>query len=53
MTRHGLHIQPDRLAVEALNLMEENKINALLVLDEQDRLCGALNMHDLLRAGVV
>jgi arabinose-5-phosphate isomerase len=53
MTRHGLHIQPDRLAVEALNLMEENKINALLVLDEHDRLCGALNMHDLLRAGVV
>ena len=53
MTRNGLHIQPDRLAVEALNLMEDNKINALLVLDEHDRLCGALNMHDLLRAGVV
>lgn len=53
MTRNGLHIRPDRLAVEALNLMEDNKINALLVLDEHDRLCGALNMHDLLRAGVV
>lgn len=53
MTRNSLHIRPGRLAVEALNLMEDNKINALLVLDEHDRLCGALNMHDLLRAGVV
>ncbi|MGD1983728.1 MAG: KpsF/GutQ family sugar-phosphate isomerase [Chromatiaceae bacterium] len=53
MTPGGLHIGPDRLAVEALNLMEDNKINALLVLDAQGRLCGALNMHDLLRAGVV
>jgi arabinose-5-phosphate isomerase len=53
MTPGGFHITPERLAVEALNLMEDNQINALLVLDEQQRLCGALNMHDLLRAGVV
>ena len=52
MTPGGLRISPDRLAVEALNLMEDKKINALLVVDD-DRLCGALNMHDLLRAGVV
>jgi arabinose-5-phosphate isomerase len=49
----GKRIAPDRLAVDALNLMEENKINALLVIDANQRLCGALNMHDLLRAGVV
>jgi arabinose-5-phosphate isomerase len=49
----GKHIAPDRLAVEALNLMEEKKINALLIVDNDERLCGALNMHDLLRAGVV
>jgi arabinose-5-phosphate isomerase len=49
----GKHIAPDRLAVEALNLMEEKKINALLIVDHDERLCGALNMHDLLRAGVV
>ena len=49
----GKRIAPDRLAVEALNLMEEKKINALLVIDIDERLCGALNMHDLLRAGVV
>ena len=49
----GKRIAPDRLAAEALNLMEDNKINALLIVDEDERLCGALNMHDLLRAGVV
>ena len=49
----GKRIAPDRLAVEALNLMEDKKINALLIVDDDERLCGALNMHDLLRAGVV
>jgi arabinose-5-phosphate isomerase len=53
MTPGGKRIRPDRLAAEALNLMEDGKINALLVVDANDRLCGALNMHDLLRAGVV
>ena len=53
MTPGGIATHPDRLAAEALKLMEENKINSLLVLDEQERLTGALNMHDLLRAGVV
>jgi arabinose-5-phosphate isomerase len=53
MTPGGRRIGPDQLAVEALNLMEDNKISALLVVDEDGRLCGALNMHDLLRAGVV
>ncbi|MGB5199957.1 MAG: KpsF/GutQ family sugar-phosphate isomerase [Sedimenticolaceae bacterium] len=53
MTRGGKRIEPDRLAAEALNVMEEMKINALLVVDRDSRLCGALNMHDLLRAGVV
>ena len=53
MTRGGISIQPEKLAAEALKLMEENKISALLVTDREDRLSGALNMHDLLRAGVV
>jgi len=43
----------DMLAAEALQIMQENKINALLIVDEQQRLTGAINMHDLLRAGVV
>jgi arabinose-5-phosphate isomerase len=33
--------------------MDSGKFNALLVVDEHKRLIGALNMHDLLRAGVV
>jgi arabinose-5-phosphate isomerase len=46
-------IGPGQLAVEAAHLMEEYKINALLVVDEGQRLVGALNIHDLLRARVV
>ena len=53
MTPGGKQITPERLAVEALNIMENSKINALLVIDDSERLCGALNMHDLLRAGVM
>ena len=53
MTVGCQHIKADRLAAEALRMMEEKRINALLVLDETNHLIGALNMHDLLRAGVV
>ena len=41
------------LATEAAKEMELRKINGLLVVDEHGRLIGALNMHDLLKAGVV
>ncbi len=53
MTRNCRTIRADVLAAEAVRLMETNKINALVVVDEQQRVVGALNMHDLLRAGVV
>lgn len=53
MHRNPLTISPDRLAVEAVELMEERKINGLLVVDEAGCLAGALNMHDLLRAKVI
>ena len=53
MTRHPRSIGVRRLAVEAVEMMETNKINQLLVLDEVGRLVGALNMHDLFRAKVV
>jgi arabinose-5-phosphate isomerase len=46
-------IRPDKLAVEAAQLMEAHKIHALLVVDADDRLVGALNIHDLFRARVV
>jgi arabinose-5-phosphate isomerase len=41
------------LAAEAVHLMEENKITALLVVDDDDHLVGALNIHDLFRAGIM
>jgi arabinose-5-phosphate isomerase len=53
MTAACTRIEADRLAAEALHLMEERRINALLVVDKDNQLIGALNMHDLLRAGVV
>ena len=53
MTRSPKTIGPDKLAVEAARLMEEFKINALIVVDAQQRVVGALNIHDLLRARVV
>ena len=53
MTRNGRIIHQDQLAAEALHIMEELKINALPVLDRNEHLVGAINMHDLLRAGVI
>ncbi len=46
-------IRPQLLAAEAVALMEEKKINGVIVVDEARRPVGALNMHDLLKAGVV
>ncbi|MBF8159658.1 KpsF/GutQ family sugar-phosphate isomerase [Ectopseudomonas hydrolytica] len=53
MTPHGKTARAEMLAAEALKIMEDHKINALVVVDDQDRPVGALNMHDLLRAGVM
>ena len=53
MTRNPKTIRADELAVAAVEKMETLKINGLLVVDDADRLVGALNMHDLLKAGVV
>jgi len=53
MTRKPRLISPGLLAAEALQIMDAGKFNALLVVDAEKRLIGALNMHDLLRAGVV
>ena len=53
MTRNCITVTPGLLAAEALHIMETRKINALLVADAEQRPVGALNMHDLLRAGVV
>ncbi|MFK4752144.1 KpsF/GutQ family sugar-phosphate isomerase [Oceanobacter antarcticus] len=52
MTRHAKTILPGMLAAEALKIMEDSKINALVVA-ENHRICGVITMHDLLRAGVI
>lgn len=53
MTRRPRTIGAERLAVEAVQIMEQFKVNQLLVVDENRRLIGALNMHDLFRAKVI
>lgn len=53
MTRAPKTIGSDALAAEAAQVMEAHKINALLVVDDAERVVGALNIHDLLRARVV
>lgn len=46
-------VRADALAVDAADLMERHRITSVLVVDEQDRLVGALNTNDLLRAKVI
>ena len=46
-------VQPDQLAVEAVDMMEEFRINQLLVTDADGMLVGALHIHDLTRAKVI
>lgn len=53
MTANGKTARADMLAAEALKIMEDHKISSLVVIDEHQQPIGALNMHDLLRAGVM
>ena len=53
MTIAGKTITADYLAVDALTIMQNHKITAVLVVDEQQTLIGVLHMHDLLRAKVI
>ncbi len=53
MTRGGKRIRADILAAEAVRLMEDNRITALAVVDDDDHPIGAIHMHDLLVSGVI
>ena len=53
MTAHPKTITPRVLAAEAVHLMEKHRITQLLVTDADNELVGALNVHDLFRAGVM
>ena len=53
MTPHPVRAQADMLAAQALRIMEQHKINALIVCVHHHQPVGAINMHDLLKAGVI
>jgi arabinose-5-phosphate isomerase len=53
MSRNPRSIKPDALAAEAVQIMEQYNISQMLVIDSNNKLVGALNMHDLLRAKVI
>ncbi len=53
MTRNPRTVRCETLAAEAVHVMEEHKVNQVLVVDERGALIGALNMHDLFRAKVI
>ena len=53
MTKSPTVAQADMLAAQALNIMEEKKINGLIIVDEHQTPIGAMNMHDLLSSGVL
>ncbi|WP_075172825.1 KpsF/GutQ family sugar-phosphate isomerase [Neptunomonas phycophila] len=53
MTRQSTTVNEEMLAAEALHIMQTKKINALIACDNQGRPTGALNMHDMLKAGVI
>lgn len=46
-------VRQDALAVDAVELMEERRVTSVLVVNEDNRLCGALNSNDLMRAKVI
>jgi len=51
-TQNPVTVQKKQFAVEALNIINKNKINALVVLNDDSSPIGVLNVHDLLRAGI-
>jgi arabinose-5-phosphate isomerase len=53
MTRDPRHISAEALAVDAARIMDNHRLNQMLVADEAGRLVGALHMHDLMAAKVV
>lgn len=53
MTHNCTTVSPELLAAEALQIMQSKAINALVICDAEKRPVGALNMHDMLKAGVI
>ena len=53
MTKDCITVKQTMMAAELLHIMEQKRINGVFVLNDEDHPIGAINMHDLLRAGVL
>ena len=53
MNKNPKTIFDDQIIIDAINLMEMNKINGILVVNRESKLIGAFNMHDLFKAKVI
>ena len=53
MRHGGVHVSPECLAADALAIMQEKKISAMIVTDQDQQVVGAFNMHDLIQAGFI
>ena len=53
MTKNPKTVNPKLLAAEAVRLLEQHQITSLIVVDDESTVVGALNVHDLFRAGVM
>lgn len=53
MHRGGVHVDQECLAADALSIMQDHKISAMIVTDKEQHVVGAFNMHDLLRSGLI
>jgi arabinose-5-phosphate isomerase len=53
MTRHPITIAPHTLAAEALHVLEQRKITAVVVVDEDEKVLGVVHLHNLWRTGMV
>ena len=53
MTKNPYVAKQDMLAAEALKIMEDKKINGLIIVNDNNQPIGAMNMHDLLKSGVL
>lgn len=53
MTKGGVSVKANCLASEVVAIMQKKKINSIIVVDDDNKVVGAFNMHDLLRAGIV
>lgn len=53
MSKNVITLKAQTLATQALNIMQEHKINGFVIVDDENHAMGAFNIHDLLRAGII